>query len=181
MNILDHIFPKECILCSRLGFDICDSCLKKIPHTVPSCCICNRVNSNYLTHDRCSCVKIQFFTGWCLTKDIESEVLKRTDAQIYSIFKYLLLVLIDYLSIEDIVANSNIIPIKTNNKNDYLLNIYLSNILSKGKDRNNKPLFIGWNSSNWNQKSIEENREPYSMELPTVRVLSIFKPTEHRG
>lgn len=172
MNLLDFIFPKECIICSKVGEDLCDSCIKNISHTLPSCPICNKLSKEYMTHPECNTYQIQFYTGWYLTKDIEYIFLKKRDSHIYSPYLYLLKNLIQYLKINEIVYSSNILPILSQDKRDTELNLYLVKHISNRDYIKKDTLYIGWLQS----ESYEYMKRLPKRESSKIRFLTIFKP-----
>lgn len=141
MSIIDYLFPKQCLLCSRIGYDICPKCIVKISHSLPSCCICNNLNNDYHTHTYCSTTDIQCFTGWYLTKEVKQKIERKKQLQIYSVHRYLLGLLINYLNINNIITNSKILPLPTDDFKTERLNRYLARCI-RGNNSNNL-LYIG--------------------------------------
>ncbi len=52
--MLDFLFPKECLVCSKLGSWLCKKCSKKLVSTLPSCYICKGLSNGYKTHKDCT-------------------------------------------------------------------------------------------------------------------------------
>jgi ComF family protein len=52
-NILDSLFPKSCIICSRKGTYLCNRCKKLFKRNLPECYLCRRISPNYKTHKKC--------------------------------------------------------------------------------------------------------------------------------
>ena len=106
MCIIDCIFPKQCVICSKVGEDICTNCLKKIPRYLPQCPICHKLNNGYYTHKNCYSKQIQCFTGWAISKELEIKLKQK----IFT-YKNLLTNMISYLSAEETIKKSFIIPL----------------------------------------------------------------------
>ncbi|MGI6423288.1 MAG: hypothetical protein ACOX0X_01530 [Candidatus Dojkabacteria bacterium] len=70
MNMMDILFPKQCIVCSRIGFEICDHCLTEIPKALPTCIFCNRLSNQGVPHRECLEMDkdIVWIRGWNLSK-----------------------------------------------------------------------------------------------------------------
>ena len=179
MGLLDFIFPKECILCSRIGTDICDSCIKTFAHTLPSCPICNKLSKEYITHLECSNNQIQFYTGWYLTKGLEYILLGKRDTHIYSLYLYLLRSLIQYLSIDEIVNTSNLLPILSIDKGDTELNSFLVKHIHNRNCIKKDILYIGWLQTSSNEYIEYMRRLPFG-ESSKVRFLILFKTTPQK-
>ncbi len=175
MKLIDCIFPKQCLICSRIGEDICNHCLKGLTRTLPSCCICNKISNNYLTHPNCSNYHIQYFTGWYLTKDIETSLMRKKNYHLYSTYDLLLNNLINYLKIQDLINISNIYPIPSENKNDYLLNNHLSRKIAKKVNKVKNILFVGEYLSD-TQNIINKTKGLSIKEPLNVHILVLFKP-----
>jgi len=174
MDILNFLFPKECILCSRIGNDICDSCIKKFSHTLPSCPICNKVNMGYESHNECFDIKIHFFTGWYLSKDIEYKLLQKSISSIYSPYTYLLDKLIDYLNIKDVIHNSTLLPLFVDDRNEYLINKRLVNHIKQKNPLNKNILFVGYLLNS--DKIVRDNLKRLPLwESFNISFLTLFK------
>ena len=122
MLLINSIFPKQCVFCSKIGEDICNNCLKKIPHSLPQCPICHKLNNGYYTHKKCSSKPIQCFTGWSISREQEFKLKQKASKGITSVYRYLLRNMISYLQIEEIVKNSFILPIHSEDHTIYTLN-----------------------------------------------------------
>lgn len=61
MDILDFIFPKECLKCKRKGKYICDRCLGKLPPVKQICPVCQKASIDGFTHP--ICIKPQSLDG----------------------------------------------------------------------------------------------------------------------
>lgn len=173
MSIVEKIFPKQCLICSRIGFEICPKCLVKIPHSLPSCCICNNINNNYLTHRYCTDLSIQCFTGWYISKEIKYKLQRKKDLQIYSVHKFLLNTLINYLSISELTKSSTIYALPTNELKSKRLNTALARSLKRGKG--DGLLFVGGEI-----ESIEFLKKEKGLLLkksPHLQVLTLFTQT----
>ncbi|GEM_PF-2565323 len=175
MKLVDFIFPRQCLICSKVGEEICDSCMKRIPHALPSCCICRKLSNRSRTHTKCNDIPIQYFAGWYLTKEIESKLNKKKQYHIYSVYEYLIIKLIRYLDIKNLIANSKIFPIPTHKKNDYLLNSFLCNSIGREKERNTNVVFVGEYLTD--VKKIVENTKGLHMKEPfNIYILVLFEP-----
>ncbi len=53
MDILDILFPKSCVICSKHGDYLCNRCKKLFKRTLPECYICRKISPQYLTHNYC--------------------------------------------------------------------------------------------------------------------------------
>ena len=106
MCIINRIFPKQCIICSKVGEDICTNCLKKLPRYLPQCPICHKLNNGYYTHKNCYSKQIQCFTGWSISKELEIKL-----KQNIFTYKDLLTNMISYLSAQEMIKESLIIPL----------------------------------------------------------------------
>jgi len=92
MNLADLLLPKQCILCSRVGFDICNQCLTKIPKALPTCLICNKLSNYGLIHKECLDIEkeICWIKGWNpLEKDLTAFESKKEN-NLFSIHIFLL-------------------------------------------------------------------------------------------
>jgi hypothetical protein len=173
MSIVNSIFPKQCLICSKIGFDICPKCLRKLPHSLPSCCVCGKLNRDYYSHRDCLKKHIQCFTGWYLSKDWEYKLQKKKKLQIFTIYTTLLDSLITYLKIEDIVKESKVYPIPSKISKEREINTYLARYL-KGKKNKHNILFIGEHRSQI--KLLNKEKEYLYADTNTIRVLALFIP-----
>lgn len=120
MSLLDFIFPKQCVFCSRVGFEICNHCFKKIPKALPSCFVCKKINTHGLVHKGCLDTekKIFWICGWNPNpKDLYFLKLRK-EKQLYSIYTFLMRTLIKERGLESKV---NVQPLTQSS-----LDIYLS-------------------------------------------------------
>lgn len=179
MNPINYIFPRYCLICSKLGEDICDECIKRLIHKLPSCCICKRLNNNYFTHRKCSKISIQFFTGWYLTEDIELKLRRKRQYGLFSIYEYLLKRLILYLDIQNILDESNICPIFSYETDEYSLNKFLSKSLLISKRGNGNILFVGGHQGDI-EGTINRIKGLPSKEPLNVRFLTLFELNSKR-
>ena len=143
MNIFDKIFPKYCLICSKIGKDICDNCLKGIPHTLPSCCICKKLSNEYHTHKDCSEVTFQCFTGLYISNSLKSELEKKINLGIYSTHLYMLEKMIERFSLNSIINSSNIYPLESETKERKELNSRLAMRLRASCKKKENILLIG--------------------------------------
>ncbi len=51
--MLNLLFPKECLVCSKVGDWLCPRCKKKLVQTLPQCYICKTISNQYNTHNSC--------------------------------------------------------------------------------------------------------------------------------
>jgi len=179
MSLVNYLFPKQCVLCSRIGEDICNSCIKKLIHKLPSCYICKGLNNNYLTHHKCLEKPIQYFTGWYLSKDLEIKLRKKRLNSLFSIYEYLLRILILYLDIQNLVDSSYIYPILSSKKDEYRLNRFLAKKFNRyGKDKKSI-LYIGGYESDI-QDTIDRTKGLHSKEPFDIYFLVLFELTPKR-
>lgn len=92
MNLVDILLPKQCILCSRVGFDICNQCLTKIPKALPNCLICNKLSNHGLIHQRCLDIdkEIYWIRGWNPLKNNLTVFENKKKNNLFSIYTFLL-------------------------------------------------------------------------------------------
>ena len=137
MSLLDYIFPPQCVICSRVGYEICDYCLLHIPKALPSCCVCKKISTNGITHRECSFsdIPILFIKGWNMEDKYLRELEKKKSLNIYSIYRHLLSEIVKYAKLEKKISESGIYPISSDNKETFNLNKYLATSLSKEKDK----------------------------------------------
>ncbi|MDY0097100.1 MAG: hypothetical protein RBS01_02000 [Candidatus Dojkabacteria bacterium] len=175
MNIFEYIFPKQCIICSKVGNNICNSCIKDLPYTLPSCFICNKLNNGYYTHKDCLEEKIQCFTGWYLSEELRKNLKRQTDLGIYSTHTQLLEILISHLRLNEVVESSNIYPIKGDDKNEDILNMRLARSISKSEGIKSNTLLVG-NRIVRKESLIEQVKGLYT-EPFHLRILILFEST----
>ncbi len=51
--MLDFLFPKECLVCSKTGLWLCKTCQKNLVPTLPNCFVCKKLSNNFETHNSC--------------------------------------------------------------------------------------------------------------------------------
>ncbi len=51
--MLNLLFPKECLVCSRTGLWLCKTCQKRLYPTLPNCYICKKLSNDFKTHSQC--------------------------------------------------------------------------------------------------------------------------------
>jgi hypothetical protein len=174
MNIIDFLFPKQCIFCSRIGYEICPTCHTKLIRSLPSCCICKKISKDYWTHDECINGKIQCFTGWYISKDISSTLERRKSIGIYSTYLHLLNELIESFQLTEYIQNSTVLPIPSKDISTKKLNQYLSKTIHSGESNSLNLLFIG--ESVGDVKDILKGLplwKPFN-----IKILSLFTSTQ---
>lgn len=175
MKLIDYVFPKQCLICSKIGEDICNHCLKGLTRTLPSCCICNKLSNNYLTHTNCLNSHIQCFTGWYLTKDIQVSLLRKKTTHLYSVYELLFNNLITYLKIGDFINSSHVYPVPSENKDDFLLNNHMSRKIAKKANKETAILFVGEYLPDI-QNVINKTKGLSIKEPLSIHILVLFKP-----
>jgi len=126
MKIIEFLFPKQCGFCSRVGFEICPDCLKRLVKTLPTCCICKRLNNGYWTHRQCLSTPIQCFTGWYMSEKIQNYLNRKKSAGIYSSHLLLLNKLIVRLGVDRNLNEYSIHQIVSTDITTNRLNRYLA-------------------------------------------------------
>ena len=73
-SILDIIFPKYCLICSKLGSTLCPYCKRKLILSIPECYKCRRLSPKYKTHECCieEDSLISIFYAWQYNKKSSS-------------------------------------------------------------------------------------------------------------
>jgi len=142
MHLLDWIFPKQCIFCSRVGYDICDNCLKEIPRCLPCCFVCKKITNYGKTHQECfptrDDIKIYYKRGWYISQRKSLPLSSKKSLCLNSAHKYLLNILV-----KSTTLSSNIVPIKTELDIDYRFNILLvKSIKREGNTSNIKDIYL---------------------------------------
>lgn len=137
MSLLDCIFPPQCIICSRVGYEICDYCLIHIPKALPSCCVCKKISTNGATHKGCELIDIPvlYIKGWNMEDKYLKELEKKKSLTIYSIYRYLLFKIIEYTNLQQKISQSVVYPLSSNLKDVYNLNRYLAVSLNQHKGK----------------------------------------------
>ena len=170
MDIIDSIFPKQCIICSKVGEDICKNCLRKIPRCLPQCPICHKLNNGYYTHKKCCSKQIQCFTGWSITKEQENNFKQKISEGIISVYRYMLVNITLNLSIKETIRNSFVFPIYSKDYNNNTFNkILYKDLRSYGKKQ--FLLYIGFNLENIDFIIKESNNKANNTE---IKVLTLF-------
>ena len=175
MNIFEYIFPKQCLICSKIGENVCSNCIKELSYTLPSCFICKKLSNRYWTHKNCLDFDIQCFTGWYLSKNFEYELKKKIEMGIYSTHISLLNILIYHLHLEDIIENSQIYPIQSKNRDINNLNINLAKSINTSVKEKEDILFIGYTIENSN--NLLKNIKGLYTEPSHLRILILFDST----
>ncbi len=171
MRLIEYLFPCQCVVCSKVGQSICPRCIKGLSRTLPMCCICNKLNNGYLTHNSCSETQIHYYTGWYISKEIERTLYKKVERRLWNSHLYLLDTLISRLNLKEIVKMSKKYPIQSERKNIYQLNKYLcNNIEGTNKDKN--ILFVGERLENIQE--IKEIIRGLPRNPLNIYILSIF-------
>jgi hypothetical protein len=163
MSLLDYIFPKQCIFCSRVGFEICNPCLKKISKALPSCFVCKRINTHGLVHKGCLDTekKIFWIRGWNPNPTYIRFFTSRKEKHLYSIYALLMGILIKERGKE---MKVNVQPLTRNS-----LDIYLSKIISSYSNSEILCL-VGEKISNRKELALKISRSKYT----TVIILTLF-------
>lgn len=150
MRLIEFLFPCQCAVCSKVGEYICPKCIKEIPHTLPMCCVCKKINNKGLTHSSCSNINITYFTGWYLSEKMGNVFNQRKQKGNWNVHITLLEILVRYLRIESLIKECRIYPLPSKDINGYKLNKTLSNNI-QGKKKSGSILYIG--------ESLENIRE----------------------
>jgi len=173
MNIFDYIFPKYCLICSRIGKDICDNCLKGIPHTLPSCCICKKLSNGYFTHKSCFEIPFQCFTGLYISNSLKLELERKSNLGIYSTHTYILDRIIEHFSLNSTLNRSNIYPIESDKKEVRVLNNILATRLKVSFKNKRDILLIG--ASIENKELLLQQVKGLCTEPFNLRILVLFE------
>lgn len=106
MSILDYIFPKQCIFCSKIGEYICKECIKKLPRALPCCCICKTLSNEGNVHSKCKFtdINIKYLRGWYKGRDIYKELEKKLNSSLFSYHIFLIKLLTIQLDIQDYIV-----------------------------------------------------------------------------
>ena len=177
MHLLEWIFPKQCIYCSRVGYDICDNCLKKIPKSLPCCFICNKIVNKGETHKECfpTKAKICYKRGWYISPKRLLILNSKKILCLNSAHKYLLNRLIEDCKLKNDILRSDILPLNTNISTDFQFNISLVKSMKGGKSiRGSRKIYLVGESL----PNIECIREQLSQilrrEIRDIYILTIF-------
>lgn len=171
MRLIEYLFPTQCIICSKVGEFLCPKCIKGIPHTLPICCVCNKLSNRHLTHLKCSNLNITYFTGWYLSNEISKVLQQKIQKGIWDIHLKLLSTLISNLKIENLINECRIFPLPSKDINKFKLNKSLSKEI-KGKRKSKNILFIGNRLENI--KEIEEVIRGLPFNPLNIYILCIF-------
>jgi predicted amidophosphoribosyltransferase len=135
MVLIDYIYPKQCIFCSRIGNTLCLECKSKFLRTLPTCYLCSKLSKDFLPHTHCkegrSTYASHCYTGWYLTETIESKLSMFKENGICGLYKELVCDIIKFRKLESILQHSIIYPLKTTSSRDTHLNNYLAKTLSE--------------------------------------------------
>ena len=131
MNLIDLFFPKQCIICSKVGFEICNQCLTKIPKALPTCLICTKVSNKGLIHKRCLDIdkEISWIHGWSLLRKYKFIFKSKKKNGLFSVYVLLLDILMRKATTFE--EMSDIQPISNS-----ILDNYLSKRFKKDSDFN---------------------------------------------
>ncbi|MFA5622652.1 MAG: hypothetical protein WC981_00210 [Candidatus Dojkabacteria bacterium] len=144
MPLLDYIFPPQCAICSRVGYEICDYCLLHIPKALPSCCVCKRISTYGVTHKECSFIDTPLLSikGWNMDDRYLRELEKKKGLNIYSIYRYLLFKIVKCSKLEEKISKSVIYPMYSESKDIFNLNKYLAVSLN-GQRKKDGTILVG--------------------------------------
>ena len=164
MNLIDFFFPKQCIICSKVGFEICDKCLTKIPKALPTCLICRKISNKGLIHKRCleTDKEIRWIRGWSLLKKYISIFKSKKKNCLFSVYALLLDILLTRTTPFGEILN--IQPISNSPLDNYLSKRFKKNCSS------NKLFLIGERIQN-REELITRIR---SSNFKEIFVLTIF-------
>ena len=62
-DLINYIFPRQCINCSEIGAYLCKNCKKKLEPHPEICPYCHRFSKDYLTCIECKCNKDNILEG----------------------------------------------------------------------------------------------------------------------
>lgn len=113
MPILDFIFPKQCVRCSRVGYYLCPSCLKIFPKSLPSCCICKNLSPNGATHYKCNFmdIGIRHVKGWYENREFRKYLIQKSSGPIYDYYLFLISEVIQRNSLLESLHSYKIFPL----------------------------------------------------------------------
>lgn len=102
MSLIDIFFPKQCIICSRVGFDICDRCFTKLSKALPTCFVCRKISTNGRVHRSCLDTdnRVTYIQGWKISQRYNALFEEKKNKNIYSIYTYLLQYILDRYKIK---------------------------------------------------------------------------------
>ncbi len=177
MSLIAYLFPRQCILCSKVGYDICPDCFKSLIRTLPSCFVCKKLSHNSWSHNKCSDTHIQYFTGWYMSKEVEKIVEKKRTSGVYSLHEYLLKILIKKLNIEEELLDSKIYPILSKNSSIEKINNHLTKLIDNSNSSNDKLFLIG--ESLPKNFSVEQ-RGPLLKKSSRITILCLFESIQSK-
>lgn len=67
MGVIDCLFPKFCIFCSKQGDYVCKDCVRGFQRCLPRCFNCKRLSNGFRCHNSDSCVKV----CWYIDREME--------------------------------------------------------------------------------------------------------------
>lgn len=76
MNIINFIFPRQCVICSEPGAYLCKTCKKKLQPHPEICPICHRFSKDYQVCINCKSEKNNFLEG-IIIPFVYDELLKK--------------------------------------------------------------------------------------------------------
>lgn len=167
MLLTNIFFPHQCIICSKVGVEICERCLRKIPKALPMCFICGKISMNGTVHMRCSIMdnSIKYLQGWNISKKEYREFYKKKKSSTYSVYRYLLLDILERQNIH--IRSYKVLPIQETPIDKYLVNVAHSNNYTAGL------CFIGESISN-KDDLIERIRKNIKNSHQEILIISIF-------
>lgn len=171
MRLIEYLFPCQCVICSKVGEYICPKCINGIPHTLPLCCICNKLSNRCLTHAHCSNLNITYFTGWYLSNKMGNIFNQRIQKGIRRLHLSFLTALILYLKIENLIKDCRVYPLPSKNINTLKLNKFLCKSI-KGTRKSKDILFVGNRLENI--REVEEVIRGLTYSPLNIYILAIF-------
>ena len=172
MDIFKFLFPQQCIICSKVGHCICNSCIKKLPRCLPSCPVCGLLSNDYLIHSKHRSTLCYGYTGWCIPNSLKVRLDSNIEKGLYSTHLFLLEDLIHYLKLKDRISFSDILPIYSERKDIMRLNTALAKSLSK--DRGSNTLLLIGNS--WEDEGVKVSIEKGPLKKKSsYSVLTLFR------
>lgn len=175
MSLIEFIFPNQCIMCSKVGKNICENCIKKIPRCPPLCPICGKVSNGYTIHGDCSNNISTGYTGWYISKEIQLKLEEKMRKGIYSTHIYFLNNLLNYLNLWEEFNGSLILPLNSEDRDISKLNTFLSKSISNSKKKNNV-IYIG---CSWEGREIKDVKKKGSLKKrpSQCKVFTLFRYT----
>jgi hypothetical protein len=113
MSLLDLIFPKQCVRCSRVGYHLCPDCIKMFPKSLPSCCICKKLSKNGVIHTKCNFtdIKIRHIKGWYEDREFNRYLKQKTSGPIYDYYLFLISKVIQRYQLLEFLNSYKISPL----------------------------------------------------------------------